>query len=295
MITADKVFKGSAEIIKVYRGATLEWEKPIDVPTYSWNPTTYIDSENNFSASDRSSKKTHTVTLTLPENVAAVNNTLTYKNPRSNEETNYLYSYVLDSTTTTKCQLTLKTGTGDSKKRTMDCTQFPGDAASHSIYFKSYSGDYYFGSGYYTSIVTRPQLIYHPSQIQSTYTKRTILFKTSGVWTYYIKPQESDNWTSDFQIQGAGTYRLKFTLTSGFEDGEYASCKFFICDLDSDTVRTTLSVLYNDGDNPIDNIKTATIDFTTSDDNRHTIKIGGQYYNWGSYAAKIEVQSITHS
>lgn len=290
MITADKVFKGSAEIIKVYRGATLEWEKPIDVPTYSWNPTTYINSENNFYAVDRSSKKTHTVTLTLPENVAAVNNTLTYNHPRYNENTTYLYSYVLDSTTTTKCQLTLKTGTGDSKSRTMNCTQFPGDAASHSIYFKSYSGDYYF-SGDYTSIVSRPQLIYHPSQIQSTYTKRTILFKTSGVWTYYIKPQESDNWTSDFQIQGAGTYTLRFTLTSGLEDGEFASCTFFICDLDSDTVRTTLSIDMNAGDRE----KTATLNFKTSDDNRHTIKIGGQYYNWGSYAAKIEVMSITNS
>ena len=172
----------------------------------------------------------------------------------------------------------------------MDCTQFPGDAASHSIYFKSYSGDHYF-SGSYTSIVSRPQLIYHPSQIQSTYTKGTILFKTSGVWTYYIKPQESDNWTSDFQIQGAGTYTLRFTLTSGLEDGEFASCKFFICDLDSDTVRTTLSITYNAGDRE----KTSTLTFRTSDDNRHTIKIGGQYFNWGSYTAKIEVQSITQS
>ena len=290
MITADKVFKGNTEIIKVYRGATLEWGKPIDVPTYSWNPTNYIDPENNFYAVDRSNRKTHTVTLTLPENVAAVNNTLTYNNPRVGENTNYLYSYVLDSTTTTKCQLTLKTGTGDSNRRTMDCTQFPGDAASHSIYFKSYSGAYYF-AGNYTSMVTRPQLIYHPSQIQSTYTKGTILFNTSGVWTYHIAPQESDNWTSDFQIQGAGTYNLKFTLTSGLEDGEFASCKFFICNLDSDTVRTTLSIEYDTGDRT----KTSTLTFRTSDDNRHTIKIGGQYFNWGKYTAKIEVSSITHS
>ena len=290
MITADKIFKGNTEIIKVYRGATLEWGKPIDVPTYSWNPTTYIDSKNNFYAVDRYNRETHTVTLTLPENVAAVNNTLTYNNPMVSEDTNYLYSYVLDSTTTTKCQLTLKTGTGDSRRRTMNCTQFPGDAASHSIYFKSYSGDYYF-SGSYTSIVSRPQLIYHPSQIQSTYTKRTILFKTSGVWTYYIKPQEGDNWTSDFQIQGAGTYNLKFTLTSGLEDGEFAGCKFFICDLDSDTVNTTLSI----GNNTGGSTKTSTIAFRTSDDNRHTIKIGGQYVNWGNYTAKIEVYSIIHS
>lgn len=298
MITADKVFKGNTEIIKVYKGTTLEWEKPIDVPTYSWNPTTYINAENNFYASDRSSKQTHTVTLTLPENVAAVNNHLSYYNPRINEDTNYLYSYELDSTTITKYKLTLKTGTGNSRSRQMECIQFPGDAAQHSIYFKSYSGEYYFGSSTYTSTIIRPQLIYHPSQIQSTYTKITRLFNTSGVWKFYknnSSADDSDKWTSDFQIQGKGTYRLKFTLTSGFEEGEYASCKFYICDLDSDTVNTTLSVLYNDGDNPIDNTKTATIDFTTSDDNRHTIKIGGQYPNWGKYTAEIEVSSITHS
>lgn len=32
MITADKVFKGSTEIIRIYRGATLEWEKSIPIP-----------------------------------------------------------------------------------------------------------------------------------------------------------------------------------------------------------------------------------------------------------------------
>lgn len=32
MITADKVFKGSTEIIKIYRGATLEWEKSVPIP-----------------------------------------------------------------------------------------------------------------------------------------------------------------------------------------------------------------------------------------------------------------------
>lgn len=287
MIAADKVFKGSNQIIRIYRGDSLEWEKPIDVP-YSWNPTTDINSENNFYAVDKSSKQTHTVTLNLPENVAAVNNKLTYNNPKASEKTNYLYSYALDSTTIKKCELTLDTGTGDTKRRTMNCTQFPGDAASHSIYFKSYSGDYYF-SGYYTSIVIRPQLIYHPSKIQSTYTKRTNLFNTSGVWFYQIYPEEVDNWTSDFQIQGQGTYTLKFSLTSQIEDGEYAPCKFYICDLDSDTINTTLSVLNSAGAS----IKTATITFNTSDDNRHTIKIGGNYRNWGGYKARIEVSSIT--
>ena len=288
MITADKVFKGSTEIIKVYRGDSLEWEKPIDVP-YSWNPTTYINSENNFYAVDQSSRQTHTVTLNLPENVAAVNNHLTYNNPEASDKTNYLYSYALDSTTIKKCELTLDTGTGDSKRRQMGCTQFPGDAASHSIYFKSYSGQYYF-SGYYTSIIMRPQLIYHPSKIKSTHTKYSILFDTSGIWTYYIYPDEVDTWTSDFQIQGVGTYNLKLTLISGLEDGEYPPCTFYINELDSDVAKKTLTVLYDTGGS----VKTSIVSYTVTDDNPHTIKFGGHYKNWGRYTAKIEVSSITY-
>ena len=32
MITADKVFKGSTEIIRIYKGTTLEWEKSVPIP-----------------------------------------------------------------------------------------------------------------------------------------------------------------------------------------------------------------------------------------------------------------------
>ena len=283
MITADKIFKGSTEIIKVYRGATLEWGKPIDVPTYSWNPTTYINNYGYYKT--LSGKETGSVTLTLPPNVGVVSNKL-YFSTNVNQEDQYIKEYALDSTSTVKCSLDYNY---NEATRSLYCIQYPGNAEVHTIYFKAYGG--YYGSYYATFEASNPRLIYHPSQIQSTYTKGTKLFNTSGVWTYYIKPQESDNWTSDFQIQGAGTYNLRFTLTSGLEDGEFATCKFFICDLDSDTVRTTLSINMNAGDRE----KTATLTFRTSDDNRHTIKIGGQYFNWGSYAAKIEVQSITNS
>jgi hypothetical protein len=32
LITADKVFKGSTEIIRIYKGTTLEWEKSVPIP-----------------------------------------------------------------------------------------------------------------------------------------------------------------------------------------------------------------------------------------------------------------------
>lgn len=282
MITADKVFKGSNEIIRIYRGTTLEWEKSIDVPTYSWNPTTYIKNSGYYET--LRGKETGSVTLTLPPNVGVVRNKLYFSS--NTQEDHYIKEYVLDSDSTVKCSLDYDY---NETTRSLYCTQYPGNAEVHTIYFDIYGG--YYRSYDATFEVNNPRLIYHPSQIQSTYTKRTILFNTSGVWTYNIYPQESDNWTSDFQIQGEGTYNLKFTLTSGLEDGEYAACKFFICDLDSDTVNTTLSIGYNTGGST----KTSTISFRTSDDNRHTIKIGGQYVNWGKYTAKIEVYSIIHS
>lgn len=286
MITANKVFKGSTEIIRIYKGSTLEWEKAIDVPTYSWNPTTYIGNSGYHEVLGR--RETGSVTLTLPPNVGVVQNELYFSTANPNQEDHYIKEYVLDSASTVKCSLDWD---GRQSTRSLYCTQYPGNAEVHTIYFKAYGGYYAYRTTFEAS---NPRLIYHPSQIQSTYTKKTILFNTSGVWTFYIdnsSADDSDNWTSDFQIQGAGTYRLKFTLTSGLEDGEYASCKFYICDLDSDTINQTLTVQYNTGGST----KTATIDFKTSDDNRHTIKIGGQYSNWGKYTAKIEVSAIVHS
>lgn len=278
MITADKVFKGSTEIIRIYRGATLEWEKPIDVPTYSWNPTTYIRDSGYYRTLSR--QKTGSVTLTLPPNVGVVQNKLYFS---SRDQGNpYIKEYVLDSASTVKCSLDdIKT------TRSLYCLQYPGNAEVHTIYFKAYGGFYTADT---TFEVNNPRLVYHPSKIKSTHTKWTNLFNTSGVWTYRIYPEQRDNWTSDFQIQGAGTYNLKFTLDSDYDDGDYAPCQFYICDLDSDTINKTLDIQNSTGAST----KNATIAFTTSDDNRHTIKIGGQYVGWGGYRATIEVSSITH-
>ena len=283
MITADKVFKGSNEIIRIYRGSTLEWEKLIDVPTYSWNPTTYIRDFGYYET--LSGKETGSVTLTLPPNVGVVSNKL-YFSTNVNQEDQYIKEYALDSTSTVKCSLDYDY---NEATRSLYCIQYPGNAEVHTIYFKAYGG--YYGS--YNAIfeVNNPRLIYHPSQIQSTYTKRTILFDTNGVWTYNIYPDHSDNWTSDFQIQGAGTYKLRFNMTSYVDEKEYAPCKLYICDLDSDTIKQTLNIHESTGGSS----RTGIITFTPSDDNRHTIKIGGEYTGWGGYTVKISVSSITNS
>ena len=283
MITADKVFKGSNEIIRIYRGSTLEWEKPIDVPTYSWKPTIYI---RNFGYHQiLSGKETGSVTLTLPPNVGVVSNEL-YFSTNVNQEDQYIKEYALDSTSTVKCSLGYDYREAT---RSLYCIQYPGNAEVHTIYFAAYGG--YYGSYYGPFEVRNPRLIYHPSQIQSTYTKRTILFDTNGVWTYSIYPDHFDNWTSDFQIQGAGTYKLRFNVTSYVDEGEYAPCKLYICDLDSDTIKQTLSIQESTGGSS----RTGIFTFTPSDDNRHTIKIGGQYTGWGGYTVKISVSSITNS
>jgi len=33
MINADKVFKGNTEILKIFKGMNLEWEKVIPIPS----------------------------------------------------------------------------------------------------------------------------------------------------------------------------------------------------------------------------------------------------------------------
>ena len=80
-------------------------------------------------------------------------------------------------------------------------------------------------------------------------------------------------------------------MTSYVDEREYAPCKLYICDLDSDTIKLTLNIQESTGGSS----RTAIITFTPSDDNRHTIKIGGQYSGWGGYTVNISVSSITNS
>lgn len=50
MITADKVFKGSTPISKIYQGLNLVWEQPV-TKYIKWQPTTYISNIGNYSKS----------------------------------------------------------------------------------------------------------------------------------------------------------------------------------------------------------------------------------------------------
>lgn len=295
MITADKIYRNQLEVQRVYQGLSLLWELAAEPAlVYSWSPTTYISTVDDleyYNFSTTSLRKTDKVQLTLPANIAAVNAQMYYDHPKVNDQDVYMKAYALDSTSSVKCTLNADTGIdvgySPGYEFKLDCTQFPGDNASHSIQFESYSGYYYF-SGTHKSIIHPPQFITQPTPIVSTYTNKSILFNNSGVWTYYIDNKDADSWSSSFQIQGKGVYNFSLNLTSGLENGEYASGEFYITDLDSDVKMKELIIQYNTGGST----KSATVRYTTSDDNPHTIKIGGSYPNWGKYTAKITVSTI---
>lgn len=298
MITADKVFKGNTEIIKIYKGLNLEWEQAASA-VFSWDPTTLINQDNNFFLSTRNYNNSYYVKLNLPKNVAAVSNGLQYYHPISYEETCYIKEYTIN-TDYNSTYYTLDYNEVSDHNAFAYCKQYNNDPSiTSSISFKVYNGRYSYPSGQYGNYkIYYPRIVYHPvktevqtysssGSILSTY-YRTINFN-NGLWSLYNHPDESTRWTNSFQIQGNGTYMFDMKMESGLEDGEYSSCDFDIYELDSDTtVKQNLHINYDTGGST----KTKTISYIVSDDNPHTIYMKGDQPNWGKVTWSLQISNI---
>lgn len=132
MITADKVFKGSTPISKIYQGLNLVWEQPV-TKYVKWDPTTYI-SNDSYSSSLRG-KYSDSVKL-LIKGYTSIKITISYS-VNVNQEDYYIKAYNLDSTSSVNSEINMDT---DSSK-TITYT-IPDDGAEHSIYFSCYGGYY---------------------------------------------------------------------------------------------------------------------------------------------------------
>lgn len=132
MITADKVFKGSTPISKIYQGLNLVWEQPV-TKYVKWDPTTYI-SNDSYSSSLRG-KYSNSVKL-LIKGYTSIKITISYS-VNVNQEDYYIKAYNLDSTSSVNSEINMDT---DSSK-TITYT-IPDDGAEHSIYFSCYGGYY---------------------------------------------------------------------------------------------------------------------------------------------------------
>ena len=133
MITADKVFKGTTQVSKIYQGRNLVWEQPM-TKYIKWQPTTYISANGNYSKS-LEGKKSDSVTL-LIKGYTRIDITISYSGSRYQEDY-YIKAYNLDSTSYVKGEINMKT----SSSKTITYT-IPDDGAEHSIYFSCYGGYY---------------------------------------------------------------------------------------------------------------------------------------------------------
>ena len=133
MITADKVFKGTTQVSKIYQGRNLVWEQPV-TKYIKWQPTTYISANGNYSKSLKG-KSSDSVKL-LIKGYARIDITISYS-VSGNQEDHYIKAYDLDSTSSVKGEINMNT----SSSKTITYT-IPDDGAEHSIYFSCYGGYY---------------------------------------------------------------------------------------------------------------------------------------------------------
>ena len=133
MITADKVFKGTTQVSKIYQGLNLVWEQPI-TKYIKWQPDTYRLSNDSYSKS-LSGKRSDSVTL-LIKGYTRIDITISYS-VSGNQEDHYIKAYNLDSTSSVNSEINMDNG----KSKTITYT-IPDDDAEHSIYFSCYGGYY---------------------------------------------------------------------------------------------------------------------------------------------------------
>lgn len=137
MITADKVFKGSTPISKIYQGQNLVWEQPVS-KYIRWEPTTYI-SNDSYTRTIEDGRITDSVRLYI-KGYTSVTIKLSYTDPDIYQEDQYIYAWRLDDTS---LGAYVKLENNGRKSNSKSYTySIPNDSLEHFIYFEVYSGYY---------------------------------------------------------------------------------------------------------------------------------------------------------
>lgn len=137
MITADKVFKGTTPISKIYQGLNLVWEQPVS-KYIRWEPTTYI-SNDSYTRTIENRRITDSVRLYI-KGYTSVTIKLSYTDPDIYQEDQYIYAWRLDDTS---LRAYVKLEDNGRKSNSKSYTySIPNDSLEHFIYFEVYSGYY---------------------------------------------------------------------------------------------------------------------------------------------------------
>lgn len=243
MITADKVFKGTTQVSKIYQGLNLVWEQPI-TKYIKWQPDTYIQSNGSYSKS-LSGKRSDSVTL-LIKGYTSITITISYSVPGSQED-HYIKAYNLDSTSSVNSEINMNT----SNSKTITYT-IPDDGAEHSIYFSCYGG-------YYGAYKGTFHISY--SNASSAYIKWATPIKVNGnVYSWNIPNVEAGTEKDFFTLKGTKKVNITaYIYTGKDEDGDHPKLTFTCFKPNSTEILKTLEITTSIG-NPTSNSNTATFD-----------------------------------
>ena len=225
MITADKVFKGSTPISKIYQGLNLVWEQPV-TKYIKWQPTTYISYIGDYSKSLKG-KGSDSVKL-LIKGYTRIDITISYS-VSGNQEDHYIKAYNLDSTSSVNSEINMNT----SSSKTITYT-IPDDGAEHSIYFSCYGGYYLAYKGTFKvsySNASSASIIWNnPGRV------------TNNVYSWRIPNVEVGTETDFFTLKGTKKVNITAYIYTKIEDGDYPPLKFTCFKPNSTEILKTLEI-----------------------------------------------------
>ena len=267
MITADKVFKGTTQVSKIYQGQNLVWEQSI-TKYIKWQPDTYIQSNGSYSKS-LAGKRSDSVTL-LIKGYTSIDITISYS-VSANQEDQYIKAYDLDSTSSVKGEINMRT----SSSKTITYT-IPDDGAEHSIYFSCYGG--YYGAYKGTYNVSY-------SNASSAYIKWANPIRVNGnVYSWRIPNVEDGTEKDYFTLKGTKKVNITAYIYTKMEDGDYPPLTFTCFKPNSTEILKTLKI-----DNSTGNSNTATFDIL----GEGVVNFEVKHSNWEvNNTLKLTVNSI---
>ena len=225
MITADKVFKGSTKINKIYQGKNLVWEQPV-VKSIRWKPTIHILSDDSY-RKVLNGKESDSVTLFI-KGYTKIDITISYSVSR-NQEDHYIKAYNLDSTSSVKGEINMNT----SSSKTITYT-IPDDGAEHRIYFSCYGGYY----GAYTGTF---KISY--SNASSASIKWDVPSRVkNNVYSWYIPNVKVGTEKGFFTLKGTKKVNITAYIYTKIEDDDYPDLEFTCFKPNSTEILKTLEI-----------------------------------------------------
>ena len=238
MITADKVFKGTTQISKIYQGKNLVWEQPI-TKYIKWQPTTYILSDNSYHNS-LSGKESDSVKL-LIKGYTKIDITISYSVSGSQED-HYIKAYNLDSTSSVKGEINWDYNSSKTITYTI-----PDDGAEHSIYFSCYGG-------YYRAYTGTFDISY--SNASSASIKWAVPSRVkNNVYSWDIPNVKVGTEKDFFTLKGTKKVNITAYIYTKIEDDDYPDLEFTCFKPNSTEILKTLEIT-----NSTANPNTATFD-----------------------------------